>query len=496
MTGSKFVNETLTMRAEGTPVDGTLYKLWVCDRSTNTWTVLSDYSTTNTASFTPKKAGRYTFVVYTKHKNSPNKEEDDYKSIDINVIPATSKVVSFEVTGNKYVNHTLTMKAKGTPSEDTLYKLWVCDRSTNIWTVLSDYSSVSTISYTPKKEGKYTFLVYTKHKNSINKEEDDYKSIDITVNLPISKATRLNVTGTFKLNSPFNIEAVGTPENDTLYKIWVADRNTNEWILLSDYSSNNKATFIPKEYGKYSVVVHVKNKFSLSAEEDDYISKDIYIKDSKLIVIDPGHNYGGDRGAVSTHNGIKYDETELNMQLSLKLKSELEKRGYDVILTREEGDRETISESESLKKRVNLANSLNADLFISIHHDSFTSSSAYGITAFYSESSPGTKGVLLENGIEEVAKEYKNLFGVRNSYKITESKKLAVSVASAVSSKMNYYNRGGRKEDFYVIKNTTMPSILFENGFITNPTEAKKVADPANQLKTAQIIADCIADQF
>ena len=495
VTGDTLVGSTLTMKAEGTPSEGTLYKLWVCDRTTNTWTVLSDYSTKNTIDFKPTKAGRYTFTVHVKHKNSDSKDEDDYKSIDVNVTLATSKVKSLEVTGNKYINQTLTMKAEGTPADGTLYKLWVCDRSTNIWTVLSDYSTKNTIDFTPVKAGRYTFTVHVKHKNSVNKNEDDYKSIDIDVALPVSKATSLSVTGDLKINTQFDIIAQGTPANDTLYKIWIADRNTNEWILLSDYSSNNKASFTPKAYGKYSVVVHMKNKFSLSADEDDYISKDIYIKEGKLIVIDPGHNYGGDYGSVAIHNGIKYEETVLNMQVALKLKSELEKRGYNVVLTREESDRDTAELKESLKKRVDFANNLNADLFVSIHHNSY-GSTVKGMEVYYSTATPLTKGVILDNGVEMVAEDYRNIFGMRSSYKITESKKLATSVVNAISSKLGYINRGAKDNDFYVVKNTTMPSILIENGFISNASEAKKVADPANQLKTAQIIADCIADQF
>ena len=47
------------------------------------------------------------------------------------------------------VGSKLTMSAKGTPEADTLYKLWVCDRSTNTWIVLSDWSTKNKIDYTP-----------------------------------------------------------------------------------------------------------------------------------------------------------------------------------------------------------------------------------------------------------------------------------------------------------------------------------------------------------
>ena len=53
---------------------------------------------------------------------------------------------------------------------------------------------------------------------------------------------------------------------------------------------------------------------------------------SKVIVVDPGHNFGGDDGAYATHNGITYAERDLNMETSLKLKTKLEEKGYTVLL--------------------------------------------------------------------------------------------------------------------------------------------------------------------
>ena len=61
---------------------------------------------------------------------------------------------------------------------------------------------------------------------------------------------------------------------------------------------------------------------------------------AKTIVIDPGHNFGGDDGAYATSNGITYSERDLNMQVAVKLKAKLEAQGYKVIMTRNASDRE------------------------------------------------------------------------------------------------------------------------------------------------------------
>ena len=62
---------------------------------------------------------------------------------------------------------------------DTLYKLWVGDRQTGKWTVLSDWSTKKTIDYTPSKSGRYTFTVHVKHKSSSSNLEDDYRAVDV-----------------------------------------------------------------------------------------------------------------------------------------------------------------------------------------------------------------------------------------------------------------------------------------------------------------------------
>ena len=101
--------------------------------------------------------------------------------------------------------------------------------------------------------------------------------------------------------------------------------------------------------------------------------------DGKIIVVDAGHNYGGDYGANSEINGVKYVETDLNIQLAVKLKAELEKRGYNVIMTRDESDKSKSDLSSSLAKRADIANKVNASLFVSIHHNSATAESAKGV---------------------------------------------------------------------------------------------------------------------
>ena len=195
----------------------------------------------------------------------------------------------------------------------------------------------------------------------------------------------------------------------------------------------------------------------------------------KVIVIDPGHNFGGDDGAYATNNGITYAERDLNMQVAVKLKAKLEAQGYTVIMTRDESDRETAGVTESLTNRVNIANNAHADLFVSLHHNS-AAASASGVEVYYS------------------SKPQDDNFGGASSYnKLSTSMNIASSIASTITNSDGAINRGARDGNLFVCRNTTMPSVLIEFGFITNADEAQKCADSSYQDVEASAVADAIA---
>lgn len=232
-----------------------------------------------------------------------------------------------------------------------------------------------------------------------------------------------------------------------------------------------------------------------------------------LIVIDPGHG-GVDPGAIG--NGL-YEKT-LNLQLATKVKKYLEPFTSNVIMTR------TTDMSLGLKQRTDYANSLNADLFVSIHHDSSVSKSVKGISTHYSTYRPGLN--MQDAYVQYNGKNYpfikedepsRNVYfkdgsktrSVRINYlKVVDPTPLDVAKKSKTLSDMMAnnianlgYNRmytstGSRDYDLYVTRWTKMPSILIENGFISNPIEAAKISNPLTQELHAKTIADTIVRYF
>lgn len=214
------------------------------------------------------------------------------------------------------------------------------------------------------------------------------------------------------------------------------------------------------------------------------------------IVIDPGHG-GWDSGAVGltgTH------EADIALQLSLRLARELERRlGAEVLLTRSD---DTFI---PLQERARFANSVDADLFLSIHANASPSKSGWGIETYYLDtaSDAGAARVAArENaiaaqeqaeGIERIVLEL-SMAGTNRM-----SQLLAMDVQRSVINQLQIIygedqirDLGVKTALFYVLHSTTMPSILFEASFLTHPDDEMRLRHPLFQQTVAESIAAAV----
>ena len=176
-------------------------------------------------------------------------------------------------------------------------------------------------------------------------------------------------------------------------------------------------------------------------------------KDDKVfhVIIDPGHG-GKDPGAVV---GDVY-EKNINLAISLLVRDNLsEYENIKISMTREDDS------YISLGERVELANKIQADIFVSIHANALEDLSYSGLFTFYPPNKPS-------------------------------SKKIAELIQSAVSSSTGAINRGVRSDSFYVLSKTDMPAVLIETGFMTCPEELILLTDREYQIKLANGISDGI----
>lgn len=214
------------------------------------------------------------------------------------------------------------------------------------------------------------------------------------------------------------------------------------------------------------------------------------------IALDPGHG-GIDPGAVG-ENGLL--EKDVVLEISRKVRSLLEIKGYNVFLTRS-GD-----QFISLRKRARLANRRQADLFVSIHANAAFNQLAQGTETFYYAPASdlwARKLAALENAVLKLegaagnSANSDNNSGANGSHKqnrLAANIRAARCVQERISAVTESSDRGTKAAEFYVLKYTRMPSILVETGFLSNRHERDLLADSNYRVKMAKAIARGIDD--
>ncbi|KAA1040017.1 N-acetylmuramoyl-L-alanine amidase [Macrococcus equipercicus] len=168
----------------------------------------------------------------------------------------------------------------------------------------------------------------------------------------------------------------------------------------------------------------------------------------RTVIVDPGHG-GSDQGASSKSGTL---EKEVTLKTGLMLRDKLKAEGARVIMTRDS------DEYVKLKDRQGVA-----DAFISIHSDALGESSPHGLTVYY----------------------YKD-----------SQKPLADTLHLAIKNKTLLSDRGVRQENFQVIRQTKIPAVLLELGYISNPTDELMMTDKTDRQLVTTAIVDGLRNYF
>ncbi|MBR2069774.1 MAG: N-acetylmuramoyl-L-alanine amidase [Candidatus Gastranaerophilales bacterium] len=211
-------------------------------------------------------------------------------------------------------------------------------------------------------------------------------------------------------------------------------------IIKQDEVGNINVTYIPKGEDEKKIKKPKKSKDEMT------------ISAMRKVVLDPGHG-GSDCGAIALEN--KYYEKTINLEVAKLIQEKLMKKDVYVYMTR------TKDETLTLEDRVNYANEINPDIYVSIHANSTLQEVSYGLEVHYYKDD----SIDLANTIHDNFANQKNL------------------------RKWETVDRGVIKSRFYVINHTEMPAVLIEMGFISNRTERDKL----NTKERKEQIADSIA---
>lgn len=235
--------------------------------------------------------------------------------------------------------------------------------------------------------------------------------------------------------------------------------NDSELIRLLSFEPINgdmESTLVSldtNELGKYSLGLGGDGtQFNIMLVNKSAVKE----RQTNLVVLDPGHG-GKDTGA----RGTQIDEKDVNLEIALRIGDILKNRGIDVEYTR------TTDITVGLEERAQIANVLNASLFVSIHNNANTDRSKNGTETYYYAP--------IDNP---------NLFMQKE-----ERQRLATNIQTGMINQLRRVDRGIKQDNFSVLRNTEIPSALAEICFISNPDEQALLMQTQYKDQAAQAIA-------
>ncbi|WP_413580842.1 N-acetylmuramoyl-L-alanine amidase family protein [Bdellovibrio sp. HCB288] len=220
------------------------------------------------------------------------------------------------------------------------------------------------------------------------------------------------------------------------------------------------------------------------------------------IVLDPGHG-GTDKGAV--YNSIK--EADLVLTVARKLKTLLSEDPHFVVTMTRDNDR-----AISLPDRVKMAEKADADLYVSLHANAALDQRARGVEFFFQNNLPADEDALFlanqENQALANARDLHNLSGgdelskkgdiaaivedLRRQNRMNSSLRLTKALTTIWENDENAMQATIKQAPFYVISKTSMPAVLIEIGFISNPREAQRLQRKDYQKDLAEKIYNAL----
>ncbi len=201
-----------------------------------------------------------------------------------------------------------------------------------------------------------------------------------------------------------------------------------------------------------------------------------------LIVIDPGHG-GTDPGTPSVLGA--HWEKEYTLDWAQRLRDKLVRRGWRVLLTR------TNDSNLSLSKRVAIADQNQASLFLSLHFNSVNSAAAAHGVETYCLTPAGMPSSHVRTAENDLAQSYpNNVFDCQNFL-------LAVQLHQALLKVTGAADRTVRRTRFLgVLRSQARPSVLIEGGYLSNPREAQRIADPVYRQQLSEAVARVLDEQL
>lgn len=303
--------------------------------------------------------------------------------------------------------------------------------------------------------------------------------IQYQVSIDAKTWSSVRSNGTLSSNEPFQmvkVQLTGEIANhfNIYYRVHVQNIGWLGWTKNGQVAGSSSYNYHIEAIQLYLLRNNAQSPINPS--ENAFVDKN----KSRIIYLDAGHG-GSDPGAVA--NGLR--EKDITLSVARKVRDKLVAENYQVIMRRDDDSYTDLvgDPSKGISGIATNANSSNADIFVSIHVNSFGNGNARGIETYWYEYSSAYPPA--------INAQYHN-----NPTRLANSSRLANSIQRHLISSTNAYNRGVNRNTFAVLRETRMPAVLIETGFIDNVNESNQLRNDAYQNKLAQGIVEGIIEYF
>ncbi len=328
---------------------------------------------------------------------------------------------------------------------------------------------------------------------------------------PFSGKIELEDTATVVLHvegaEPDSAGAVTVGGDDLLGAEVLADTTLGAWVISTPRAVRNARLKGPDAGNVLTLVVTMAalDEEPAAPQAYNHISVNESLREAKAkwkidtIVIDAGHG-GQDPGAIGRSKRTR--EKDMALDIAKLLRDEVRKRSdIKVVMTR---DKDVFI---PLGQRTKIANKAGGKLFISIHCNSSTNRRVNGEYTYFlspARTERAMEVALKENSVikyEEHREDYPDLseenfilLAMAQAQFVKESEELATMILRSMSSKTGLRNRGVDQAGFYVLIGASMPAVLVETAFISNPKEERLLRTSSFRKKVATGICDAILE--
>ncbi len=253
------------------------YRFWRLSHLTGAWTIVRDYSPANTYTWTPGfgEEGTYTVQAWARQVGSSEDMEawrgtNPFTVADDGVfVGSLESSVAFPAGTGTTV--TWTARASGGPGP-LQYKFYRFKQATSTWTMVRDYSTDPTYTWTPGsgEQGRYLFQVWVR-RNGSQASYDAWRGteyVEVANMAPAIGAVFANVSFPSGTGTPITWKANASGGPGPLeYRFWRYSHDTGSWVLAQDYGTASSHTWTPSGAGSYSLQVWVRRAGSAASYE-------------------------------------------------------------------------------------------------------------------------------------------------------------------------------------------------------------------------------------